>query len=187
MFYAKGWDDAPHLSESVKTKLLSSYPDHQKDMRTKGIPMLGHGRIFDMDDTLVTCPAFPLPDHFYVIDGMDFGWDHPQAHVQLAWDRDANQFYVTQAWKKSRVSANDAWGACEQWARGVPTAWPSDGLNTEKGRMMPNSKRTITTKPGSPCWQSGPPGWNQQLGRAGHCRAAPVVFNRQAENLWPPA
>ena len=33
------------------------------------------------------------------------------------------------------MSANDAWGAVKQWAENIPTAWPQDGLQHEKGRQ----------------------------------------------------
>lgn len=129
----KGWDDAPHLSEKVKEDLLTSYPKHQREMRTKGVPMLGHGRIYDIAEEDVTCAPFAIPKHFRVIDGMDFGFDHPQAQVQLVVDVDAEMFYVTKAWKKREVSPATAWGAVKTWAAGVPTAWPADGLQREKG------------------------------------------------------
>lgn len=128
-----GWDDAPHLSEKVKEELIASYPEHQREMRTKGLPMLGHGRIYDLAEDYITCDPFEIPPHWFVIDGMDFGWDHPQAQVQLVEDRDTGTFYVTRAWKKERNSPNEAWGAVKLWAAGVPTAWPLDGLQTEKG------------------------------------------------------
>ena len=129
----KGWDDAPHLSDKVKEELLSSFPAHQRDMRTKGIPMLGHGRIYDMAEDAIVCDPFEIPKHFMVIDGMDFGWDHPQAQIQLVIDHDQEMFYVTRAWKKAKVQPIEAWGATKSWAQGVPTAWPADGLQTEKG------------------------------------------------------
>jgi len=129
----KGWDDAPHLSEKVKEDLLSSFPAHQREMRTKGVPMLGHGRIYDLAEDDVVCSPFDIPPHFRVIDGLDFGWDHPQAHVQLAIDPDNEMFYVTRSWKKRHTLADVAYGAVKSWAAGVPTAWPADGLQTEKG------------------------------------------------------
>lgn len=129
----KGWDDAPHLNEKVKQDLLASFPAHQRDMRTKGVPMLGHGRIYDLGEDDITCQPFAIPPHFYVINGMDFGWDHPQGHIQLVEDRDAGMFYVTKAWKKSQTQPGNAWAAIKIWAEGVPTAWPQDGLQTEKG------------------------------------------------------
>ncbi|MCK6840513.1 terminase large subunit domain-containing protein [Enterobacter roggenkampii] len=128
-----GWDDAPHLSEKVKKDLLESYPPHQRDMRTKGIPMLGHGRIYDLSEDFIKCDPFPIPDHWLVIDGMDFGWDHPQAHVQLAWDIENEAFYLTRAYKARQVSPAEAFSAVKAWAYNVPTAWPPDGLQTEKG------------------------------------------------------
>lgn len=133
IFMQKGWDDAPHLSAKVKEELLSSYPAHQREMRTKGIPMLGHGRIYDIAEESIVCDAFDIPAHFAVIGGMDFGWDHPQAQVQLVWDRDNDSYYVTRAWKMARVKPIEAWGATKSWTAGVPTAWPADGLQTEKG------------------------------------------------------
>lgn len=133
IYMQKGWDDAPHLSQKVKEELLSSYPSHQREMRTKGIPMLGHGRIYDLSEESITCDPFDIPSHFFVIDGMDFGWDHPQAQVQLVEDRDSGMFYVTKAWKGRHQKAIEAWGATKQWSENVPTAWPADGLQHEKG------------------------------------------------------
>jgi hypothetical protein len=136
----KGWDDAPHLNAQVKEDLLASFPAHQRDMRTKGIPMLGHGRIYDLPEDEITCRSFEIPRHWAIIDGMDFGWDHPQAHIQLAWDRDNDAFYVTRAWKKSHAQPIEAWGAVKVWATNVPTAWPADGLQTEKGSAKETKK-----------------------------------------------
>lgn len=132
-FMRKGWDDAPHLGEDVKAKLLESFPPHQRDMRTKGLPMLGHGRIYDLAEDYITCDAFDIPKHWLVIDGMDFGWDHPQAHIQMVIDQDSDDVYVTRAWKQRQVSPSEAWGSVKVWAEGIPTAWPLDGLQTEKG------------------------------------------------------
>lgn len=133
-FMMKGWADAPHMTEEKRERLLESYPAHQRDMRTKGIPMLGHGRIYDLSEEFITCDPFDIPDHFHVINGMDFGWDHPQAHVQLVEDRDNEMYYVTHAYKARQQSANEAWGAVKKWAENIPTSWPHDGLQHEKGR-----------------------------------------------------
>jgi len=133
-FMQKGWDDAPHMSEEKRKRLLAQYPAHQRDMRTKGTPMLGHGRIYDLSDDFVLCDMPDIQDHWFVIDGMDFGYDHPQAHMKLIEDRDNEMFYVTNAYKARKTSANDAWGATKVWSKDIPTAWPHDGLQHEKGR-----------------------------------------------------
>jgi len=126
------WDDALHLSEETKADLLAQYPEWQRDMRTKGLPLLGAGLIFDIGNDQIKCEPFECPEHWWVINGMDFGWDHPQAHVQLWWDKDADIIYVAQAWKKSKVTPSTVWGAIKSWAAKVPTAWPHDGLQSEK-------------------------------------------------------
>jgi phage terminase large subunit-like protein len=142
-FMQKGWDDAPHLNDDVKEKLLDSYPAHQRDMQTKGVPMLGHGRIYDFGEDFITCEPFEIPAHFRVIDGMDFGWDHPQARVRLAFNPETGDHYITHAWKQSKCTPSEAWGATKSWADKVPTAWPHDGLNSEKSSGEQQKKAYI--------------------------------------------
>lgn len=127
------WDDAPHLTEETKSQLLSAIPEYQRDMRSKGIPVLGSGIIFPISDDDIKCDPFPCPDHWHVINGCDFGWDHPQAHVQLWWDKDEDMIYLAHAWKKSQYDAVQAWSAVKAWSQNVPVSWPHDGLQHEKG------------------------------------------------------
>lgn len=127
------WDDAPHLSEKQKREILSVYPAYQRDMRSKGVPLMGAGIIFEHDQKDISCPRFDIPDHFFLINGMDFGWDHPQAHIQLAIDPDSARIFVAQAWKASKKQPYEAWQVVKHWAKDVPTAWPHDGLQHEKG------------------------------------------------------
>ena len=127
------WDDAPHLTEDIKRSLLAMYPSYQRDMRSKGVPLMGSGLIFEHDAKQISCRRFVIPEHWYLINGMDFGWDHPQAHVQLAIDPDTATVYVTQAWKASKKQPFEAWHVVKHWARDVPTAWPHDGNQHEKG------------------------------------------------------
>ncbi len=133
-FMKKGWADAPHITPEKAERMLLQYPEYQRDMRTKGEPILGHGRIYDLSDEYVECEPFEIPDHYVIINGMDFGWDHPQAFCQLAIDLDNDIVYVTHSWKQAKVSANDAWGAVSMWTLKYPVSWPHDGLMHEKGR-----------------------------------------------------
>lgn len=127
------WDDAPHLTEATKEALLEQYPPWQRDMRTKGLPLMGAGLIYDFGDDDLKCQPFECPPHWWVINGMDFGWDHPQAHIQIWWDREGDNFVLAQAWKKAKAQPHEAWDVCKHWSAGVPVAWPHDGLQHEKG------------------------------------------------------
>ena len=126
------WDDAKHLTEEVKEALLSQFPPWQRDMRTKGLPLLGTGLIFDLDIEQAVCKRFECPNHWLVINGMDFGWDHPQAHIQLWIDLDEDVVYVAHAVKMRKTEPFRAWHEVKSWAKDVPTAWPLDGLQSEK-------------------------------------------------------
>jgi hypothetical protein len=59
------------------------------------VPTLGSGRVFPVPEADITCASFDLPTHWPRIGGVDFGWDHPFAAVELVWDRDADVIYVT--------------------------------------------------------------------------------------------
>jgi phage terminase large subunit-like protein len=41
------WDDVPHLTQAAKDELFASIPSYQRDARTKGIPQLGSGAIYN--------------------------------------------------------------------------------------------------------------------------------------------
>lgn len=127
------WDQAPHLSEDKKRKILAQYPAYQRKMRSQGVPLMGSGLIFEVDEDELKCDPFDIPDHWFVINGLDLGWDHPQAHAQLIWDRDSDVFYVINAWKGRKKQPYEAWHIVKPWAENIPTAWPPDGLQTEKG------------------------------------------------------
>lgn len=127
------WDDAPHLTEETKQQLLAAIPEHQREMRSKGIPAVGSGVVFTAREEDIKVAPFECPPHWRVINAMDFGWDHPQAHVQLWHDADTDVLYVSQAWKKAERDAVQAWTAVKEWCANVPTAWPHDGHQHEKG------------------------------------------------------
>ena len=125
------WDDAPHLNERLKNELMQSYPDWQRDARTKGIPMMGEGRIFTENEEDVVVTPFQIPAHWARIAGVDFGLDHPAAGAWTAWDRDTDTIYLYDCYKKTNKQPIFH---CEALKRrgNLPTAWPHDGLQRDK-------------------------------------------------------
>lgn len=132
--YLKGasWDDAPHLSQEDKERLSLSYRAHERDARTQGIPMMGEGAVFPISDNEVKCQPFETPDYFARLKACDFGMDHPAAGVEIAWDRDQDIVYVIDCYKKAGETApyHAAW--FNKANKGIPVAWPHDGMNREK-------------------------------------------------------
>lgn len=128
-----GWDDVPHLTAEQKTALLASYPEHERDARAKGVPMLGSGAVFPIDEARITCEPKEIPRHWPQIVGLDFGWDHPTAAVRLAWDRDADIVYVANEYRRAKEVPVIHATAVKGWGAWLPVAWPHDGLQHDKG------------------------------------------------------
>lgn len=127
-------NDAEHYTPEKRAQIIASYPAHEREARANGVPMLGSGRIFPIDEATITVPPFQIPPHWPVIGGLDFGWDHPTAAVKLAWDRDNDIVYMVREHRQSEATpATHAavigprkWGA-------IPWAWPHDGEVHDKG------------------------------------------------------
>lgn len=135
--YLKGatWDDAPHLSQEDKDRLAASYRDHERDARTKGVPMMGEGAIFPISDEKIKCEPFEIPKHFARLKGCDFGYEHAGAGSEIAWDRGQDIIYVVDCYKERRQLApyHAAWfNKSNRW---IPVSWPHDGMNTAKGSI----------------------------------------------------
>jgi Terminase large subunit, T4likevirus-type, N-terminal len=88
-------DDVSHYSADEKAKIIAGYPAHELEARTKGVPTLGSGRIFPVAEDLIAIDHRDFPAHWPRLGGMDFGWDHPFAAVELVWDREQDVVYVS--------------------------------------------------------------------------------------------
>lgn len=89
-----GWHDVPHLSKRQQDELLDAFPLHERDARAKGVPMLGSGRIYPVDEKLLIVDPFPIPSYWPRAYGFDVGWKTTAA-VWGAWDRDNDTIYLT--------------------------------------------------------------------------------------------
>jgi len=126
---SSSWNDVPHIPEQEKTDLLASYPLHERDARSRGVPMFGSGRVFPVDEELITEAPFAIPAHWPRICGMDFGWDHPTACVWIAVDRDSDTVHVTDCYRAREQSVVIHAAAIKSRGAWIPVAWPHDGNN----------------------------------------------------------
>jgi hypothetical protein len=87
------WDDAPHLSEQAKAELWESIPPYQRDARSKGVPQLGSGAIYPVDERDITVQPFEIPPFWRRSYGMDVGWNRTAA-VWQALDEETDTVYL---------------------------------------------------------------------------------------------
>ena len=121
------WDDAPHLLKVDRDRMVKSYREHEVGPRTKGVPMMGEGAIFTIDEDDLKVDPFDIPAHWPQIKGIDFGIGHPFGYGRIAWDRDSDTIYVIEDYRKEgrlapyhaeKIKGNSHW---------IPVAWPHDG------------------------------------------------------------
>lgn len=132
-------DDALHLSPEQREQIKNSYPAHERDARTKGIPMLGSGAIFPIADEDIACEPFDMnvvPPYWMELAALDFGWDHPTAAVKALYNPQDDIIYITNTYKRREATPLQHAGALRAWGK-LPFAWPHDGLQHDKGSGVP--------------------------------------------------
>lgn len=126
-------EDAEHIPPARRQQIIDSYPAHEREARTRGVPILGSGRVFPFPRELLSWAPAPIPRHWARIGGLDFGWDHPTAAVRLIHDRDADVVYVTDCYRVRQDTPLVHCASLRAWGADLPWAWPHDGLQHDKG------------------------------------------------------
>ena len=126
-------EDAEHISAADRAKIILSFKPHERDARAKGIPIMGSGLIYPVEEASITETAIQIPAHWPRIAAMDFGWDHPTAAVWGAWDRDNDVVHIYDAYRVSEQPVVIHAAAITQRKKWIPMAWPHDGLQHDKG------------------------------------------------------
>lgn len=126
-------DDASHYTPEQRAAIVATYPAHQRDARTKGIPTLGSGAVFPVDPDTLREPPLQIPNWWPRIVGLDFGWDHPTAAAWITWDRDTDTVHVYDAYRVSQQTPLIHSATIKSRGPWIPVAWPHDGLQHDKG------------------------------------------------------
>lgn len=126
------WDDCPLFDDpQYKKQVLDQFPEHEREMRSKGIPQMGSGLVFTTPDEELMVAPFEIPRHWPRIKGIDFGIDHPFAAVAIAWDPDTETAYVYWCHRKTRQTIADHAIAVNSFDEWIPVIWPHDGFKQD--------------------------------------------------------
>ena len=88
-----GWDDVPHIPEDEKKALLRATPPHLRKARSKGVPQIGAGAIYPIEEEEITVKPFEIPAHWPRAYALDVGWKKT-AVLWGAYDREADCWYI---------------------------------------------------------------------------------------------
>lgn len=130
-------EDAEHISPEDRAKIIASYPAHERDARTRGVPILGSGRIFPIAREVISVEPFGVPAWWPRLNAIDFGWTHPTAAVRTAYDRENDCLYIINAYARSEAEVHTHAATLKTWGDKVPWAWPHDGENSTAGSPVP--------------------------------------------------
>jgi len=125
--------DALHYTPEDRKRIIAGYPEHERKARSEGIPIMGSGRVFPIDEELLKEIPIQVPDHWPRICGMDLGWDHPTAAVWIAWDRDTDTVHIYDAYRVRQATPVVHAAAIKARGIWIPVAWPHDGLQHDSG------------------------------------------------------
>jgi hypothetical protein len=123
--------DAWHYSAAEREVIISSYPKHVRRARAMGLPAIGEGAVFPIDDDELWCDPFDIPSHWMEIGGLDFGWDHPTAAVRHVFDRESETFFVVDEYRERQRTPMQHVEALKGWGPHLPFAWGLEGLQTK--------------------------------------------------------
>jgi phage terminase large subunit-like protein len=65
-------DDAEHYTAEERARIIAGYPAHEREARAKGIPILGSGRIFPVEEDAIAVDGFEIPRHWPQIGSIDY-------------------------------------------------------------------------------------------------------------------
>lgn len=122
-------EDSLHYTEQARAEKIAQYPKHIRRARVSGLPAIGEGAVFPVDDEDIMCAPFEIPLYWMELGGLDFGWDHPTAAIRLVFDRESETFYVTHEYRERQRTPMQHVEALKPW--NVPFAWGLEGLQTK--------------------------------------------------------
>jgi len=126
--------DAGHYTAAERAQRIAGYLPHEREARSRGIPLLGSGRIFPIADSELEEDAIEkIPSHWPQLIGLDFGYDHPFAAVHGAWDRDADVVHILKAYREREKTPPIHVAAIKPWGAHLRCSWPHDGTHTQPG------------------------------------------------------
>jgi len=139
-----GWDDAPHLSEEVKARLMRDCEPHLREARSKGVPSIGSGAIYPVPEDQITVEDFEIPKHWPRAYGLDVGWNCTAAAF-IAIDRDTDVAYIYNCHSQGQAEPSTHVAAIRGRGQWIPgTIDPaSRGRSQKDGETLLNIYREL--------------------------------------------
>lgn len=90
------WDDCPNFTPEQIEQELAQYPKWQHEMRRRGVPVIGTGAVFDVDDSQIKLMAIAPGAHWETLAAIDWGENLDPTVIAVGCKNpDNSHFYIT--------------------------------------------------------------------------------------------
>lgn len=113
------WADVPHLSADQQKSILASTPPWQRDARSKGVPDLGPGAIYQVPESDIIVPPFTIPRHWPRGYALDVGWNRTAAGF-FAGDLETGTWYMYDEYYRGQVEPSTHAAAIQKRGKWMP-------------------------------------------------------------------
>lgn len=87
------FDEVPHISAEERARKEAVTPPHEREYRLRGLPSVGTGKVYPVEESSFLIDPFRIPDHYPRVFGFDGGY-YNTAVVWLAYDPDSGTWYI---------------------------------------------------------------------------------------------
>ena len=136
-FVQMGVRDVLHYKQEDIDKMMAKYPPHQREARMNGTPQLGEGLVINMSEEVYLTQPFVVPKYWRRGAGIDFGVSHPTACIEIVHDTETDTYYVIAEYVEKDKTPMMIAEAVKGWGKNLRWFWPHDGLQRDKGSLLP--------------------------------------------------
>ena len=136
-----GWDHAPHLGEEEKAEMLGACEPHLRRARSEGVPSLGSGAVYPIDESEITVEPMRIKPWHYRCYGMDVGWNYT-AVVWGAWDKETDTVYLYDCYKREKAEP-EIHAAAVKLRNVAGTDWPGVIDPASRGRSQIDGQQLL--------------------------------------------
>lgn len=145
-----GWDDIPvaQLSLEERRRMAASYLPSELPARTKGLPSIGSGMVWPVQESDIVVPAFAVPEDWPRLISLDPGFEHGTGALLGALDQEADALYIAaDHWKRQEHTAIHA-AKIHAWGDWIPVAIDyASGINVDDGEAVKAKYRKVMRNP----------------------------------------
>jgi phage terminase large subunit-like protein len=145
-----GWDDIPYsqLSERERSNAKAHYLPHEIMARTTGVPTVGSGMVWPMDENVLFVPPFRVPEDWPQLVTLDPGFDHGTGALRWALDQEGDSMYVIADWWKRLEHYAVHADRIKRWGAWLPVVMDyASGVNVDDGEAVKSKYRKALTNP----------------------------------------